>query len=269
MAPVNITQNQDPSRILYNACPLCASGKTEHLLTADCSKHPLYNKIISPQIVWKKCADCAHVFTDGYYTDKASEVIFSKVLPHQALGFELEAQRPVSARMIEKVLSYVQNGFWMDIGFGNGSLLFTAQEYGFTPVGIDLRADNVKALQSLNIEGHCTDIKNLNQPDRYSVISMADVLEHVAFPKEFLHSVRKLLHKDGVLFISMPNMDSMLWTVLSAANLNPYWGELEHFHNFGRERLYKLLRECGFEPVRYGISERYRACMEVIAKKAA
>jgi hypothetical protein len=28
-----------------------------------------------------------------------------------------------------------------------------------------------------------------------------------------------------------------------------------------------LLREIGFEPLRYGISERYRACMEVIARK--
>jgi protein O-GlcNAc transferase len=66
----------------------------------------------------------------------------------------------------------------------------------------------------------------------------------------------------------MPNMESMLWTVLSHADLNPYWGELEHFHNFGRGSLYRLLKECGFEPVRYGISERYRICMEVIAKKS-
>jgi hypothetical protein len=45
-------------------------------------------------------------------------------------------------------------------------------------------------------------------------------------------------------------------------------GSIEHYHNFSRSRLYALLRETGFEPVRYGISERYRACMEVIARKA-
>jgi hypothetical protein len=27
------------------------------------------------------------------------------------------------------------------------------------------------------------------------------------------------------------------------------------------------LQETGFEPVKYGVSERYRACMEVIARK--
>jgi hypothetical protein len=65
----------------------------------------------------------------------------------------------------------------------------------------------------------------------------------------------------------MPNSESVLWTAMNQSNANPYWGEIEHYHNFGRTRLYSLLEEAGFEPVRYGISERYRACMEVIARK--
>ena len=62
-------------------------------------------------------------------------------------------------------------------------------------------------------------------------------------------------------------MDSVLWQALNNAKANPYWGEIEHYHNFGRTRLYALLKECGFEPLLYGISHRYRACMEIIAKK--
>lgn len=42
---------------------------------------------------------------------------------------------------------------------------------------------------------------------------------------------------------------------------------LEHCHNFGRSRLWALLEECGFKPAEYGVSERYRACMEVLAIK--
>lgn len=47
-----------------------------------------------------------------------------------------------------------------------------------------------------------------------------------------------------------------------------YHASLEHRHNFGRTRLYALLSAMGFEPLRYGISERYRAGVEVIAKQA-
>jgi hypothetical protein len=46
---------------------------------------------------------------------------------------------------------------------------------------------------------------------------------------------------------------------------NPYWTELEHYHNFTRVRLEALLKECGYTPVYYGVSPRYMAGMEIIA----
>jgi len=65
----------------------------------------------------------------------------------------------------------------------------------------------------------------------------------------------------------MPNIESPVWKAMDDTQTNPYWGEIEHYHNFSRTRLYALLEETGFTPVRYGVSERYRAAMEVIALK--
>ena len=70
----------------------------------------------------------------------------------------------------------------------------------------------------------------------------------------------------GILVISCPNIDSPIWQLITEAGQNPYWGELEHYHNFGRARLYDLLRECGFTPLRYSVSERYRMGMEIVAR---
>ena len=80
-------------------------------------------------------------------------------------------------------------------------------------------------------------------------------------------ATRRLLAPGGALFLSMPNMDTMVWRLLHANKVNPYWGEIEHYHNFTRKRLYALLEEQGFQPVEYHASERYRVCMEVIAIK--
>jgi protein O-GlcNAc transferase len=143
--------------------------------------------------------------------------------------------------------------------------VFAAEEWGFTPVGLDLRRDNVAVLRSLGYEAHCVPIEELDDGVRYSVVSMADVLEHMPFPKSGLLAARRLLAPGGALFLSMPNTDTMLWRLLHANKVNPYWGEIEHYHNFSRRRLYALLEEHGFEPVEYGVSERYRACMEVVA----
>jgi hypothetical protein len=58
---------------------------------------------------------------------------------------------------------------------------------------------------------------------------------------------------------------NMVWWLLDANGVNPYWGEIEYYHNFSRKRLYALLEEHGFRPAEYHVSERYRVCMEVIA----
>jgi protein O-GlcNAc transferase len=67
--------------------------------------------------------------------------------------------------------------------------------------------------------------------------------------------------------LSMPNMENMVWRLLHANKVNPYWAEIEHYHNFSRKRHYALLQEHGFEAVEYHVSESCRVCMEVIAIK--
>lgn len=263
---IDVTTTAVP-RILFDGCPLCAGHNTAAVKLADCSHHPLFNPVVAPVMTWMQCKDCAHVYTDGYFTPAVLDVIFAHTHEHQKPTAGFEQQRPVSARMVECVARYVKDGPWLDVGFGNGSLLFTAQEWGFSPVGLDLRPASVDVMRQLGIEAHCVDIAAFDQAERFSVVSMADVLEHMPFPKIGLAAARRLLRPDGILFVSMPSYDCPAWRFLDATNSNPFWGELEHFHNFSRTRLYALMREMGFEPIHYGVSERYRVCMEVIAKR--
>jgi len=265
-----------PDRIAYDACPLCASRDFSSLRTDNCSRHPLYQQSVegaeeknrlTPFMQWCRCRACGHVFTDGYFTPEAFARLTRAVNQGQIVGADFERQRMVAARMIEKVLPFAVSGSWLDVGFGNGALLMAAQEYGFEAVGCDLRPAAVTALQAVGIEAHLSDIAQLNLPRLCQVISMADVLEHMPYPKTSLAAVRERLVDDGILLLSMPNSDAPAWQLLDRVNANPYWGEIEHYHNFGRARLYRLLNEMGFAPLRYGISERYRVCMEVIARK--
>lgn len=254
-------------RIQYHACPLCGADTFNKVASADCSHHPLFREELPATMHWKQCASCLHVFTEGYFSDAVSVLIFGKTNQNQQVGFELEQQRHLSARMIDKVVPFVSSGYWLDVGFGNGSLLFTAHEYGFIPVGVDLRRENAQRMADFGIRTYCEDITRLSLEFECAVISMADVLEHMPFPPEGLRAAHRLLAPGGILLLSMPNMESAVWRALDDNKANPYWGEIEHYHNFSRSRLFALLHEHGFSPLRYGISERYRASMEVIARK--
>jgi SAM-dependent methyltransferase len=260
---------QAQPRIRFERCPLCDDENLAPLRQANCTKHPLYHPVVEPIINWLCCSGCGHVFTDGYFTAAVATVVYSKTNENQHPGWDMENQRDVAARIVERVARHVPHGDWLDVGFGNGALLFAADEFGYRSVGIDLRQRSVEALKGFGIEAYCVDIADLDSPGRFSVISMADVLEHIPFPKTALAAAHRLLREGGVLFLSMPSYQSLLWRHFDAQNANPYWGELEHYHNFSRMRLCRLLEGMGFTFAQYAISERYRIGMEIIARRVA
>ncbi len=258
------------ARILYKKCPLCDNEDSVVEVTADSSRHPLYKPQLPKSQRWLRCRQCDHIYVDGYFSPEASSVLFSSSHSYQTPGQEIENARYVSGAMVETVCQQLDTttGRWLDIGFGNGALMTTAAEFGFHTVGLDLRKSNVELMQQFGYEVYAIEFENFEPTELFDVISMADVLEHMPFPKLALQHARALLREGGLLFVSMPNSDSFLWSFLTQNNTNPYWGELEHYHNFGRRRFYALLTEFGFEPVRYGVSSRYRVGMEIIAKKS-
>ena len=254
-------------RILYKNCPLCESNNISKSVVGDCSEQSLYNRIIPPIMQWMDCEDCQHQFINGHFTDEALEVIFSITPEHTTFGHNFEEGRKVSARMIDAVAPYQSSGTWLDVGFGNGSLILTADEYGYEPIGVDLRKDGVAALKAEGIQAHCDLVQNIEFEKSISVVSMMDVLEHIPYPKEVLMSVHSIMDENGIIMISMPNSESWLWKFWSRENKNPYFNTIEHYHNFSKTRLVSLLNECGFTFKKYRVSERYRSGMEIIAQR--
>ena len=251
------------ARVAYKRCPLCESASIRASRTVNATAHARFKRGLPETMEWVDCDRCGHQFTSGYFDEAALARLFEETNAGQVTGENFEAARYTSARMVQKVARHVSSGLWLDVGFGNGSLLFTAAEFGFQAVGLDMRPQSVEKLKQLGYEAYCKDVADFEYGPRFDVVSMADVLEHMPFPKRGLAAARDLTRVGSVLLISMPNTDAPIWKMWGDGN--PYWIELEHYHNFGRARLYELLREHGFDPVSYGVSERYRGCMEVIA----
>ena len=273
-------------RIRYDACPLCGCEAMTDLLAFDCSKHPLYQPQLPAAIQWCECFECKHVFTEGYFGTEAQALLVASAHDQEPES-DPDRGRVVWSRVVERVTAVLRGGGgfavapgagatgegslgrWLDVGFGDGALLLTAQEWGYQPLGIDLRPACVKKIVALGVPARCGALESIDDPASCTVISLADVVEHIPFPKTALDHVRKLLVADGLLFVATPNMDTGSWRVLDQARRNPYWAEIEHYHNFTRRRLYALLAEAGFEPVWYGVSNRYLCGMEVIARPCA
>lgn len=271
MLNLRAVEESTPSaaRTPFDRCPMCSTGALRVFREDSCQSHPLYQPSLPPTIRWARCEYCDHVCTDGYFAEQAMATIFVRANESQKVGHDMERQRIIAAQIVSRVAAIAPAGAWLDVGFGNAALLFAADEFGYEPVGLDLRADNVKALKACGYEAHQAEITALGQGARFDVISMCDVLEHMPFPDLALQAARKLLRPGGCLFLSLPNMDCALWQYLDATGANPYWSEIEHFHNFGRRGLYGLLELRKFAQPTYGVSHRYRIGMEITARASA
>jgi 2-polyprenyl-3-methyl-5-hydroxy-6-metoxy-1,4-benzoquinol methylase len=216
------------------------------------------------------------VYTDSYYSAAGLEELFKEAHDHQiATVDKTEHQRNLWAEVVGRVVIFLPeperlfNGqtVWIDIGCGAGGLVCTASEFGFSAIGVDLRVSAVEQLRALGQTAFVGDIESVPTDEPVDVISMMDVLEHIAFPHSALAHAFARLKPGGILLISCPNSDCATWRVMDQARNNPYWNELEHHHNFSRHLLAQLLQASGFEPFAYNISSRYKASMELMARK--
>ena len=85
------------------------------------------------------------------------------------------------------------------------------------------------------------------EPGSFDAIVLWTVLEHLDQPIEDLRYIHRLLKKNGWLFFSIPNVDS-----LNLKIFKKYWSGWDlprHLHIFPRNTLYEILNQLGFSVV--------------------
>ena len=260
----------------YTGCPLCA-GPSVTLGFANCATHALWHEPLPTSIEWLRCTSCAHVHRRNFWTEAGlAQVARKRPAPPPAnLPAAVQAGRAEWTRVVEKVVALLggyraflhepNRPVWVDVGSGDGSLVMTAADYGFPAIGLDTAPELVARIQQLGFNALNHDFMTLRFEITPRVMSMMDVLQQLPYPREALRKAAEVMPAGGVLVLSAPDMMSSSWKLLDAANANPFWPELEHHHNFTRERLMALLSECGFDVVDFAVPGRDQAGMEIYA----
>ncbi len=133
----------------------------------------------------------------------------------------------------------------LDIGCGNGTFLSVARELGYDVTGLEFDAAAAEVARAGGFEvvdgrvpGSALD------PERYDVITLNHVIEHLHDPLGALVECRNLLRDGGRLWIKTPNIDSAGHSRYGSA-----WRGLEpprHLVLFGPQALMRALRASGF-----------------------
>ena len=92
-----------------------------------------------------------------------------------------------------------------------------------------------------HIEFHCSLIEAFNTPEKFDVVLLSFILEHVENPVEILKKVKSFIKPGGCLFVMVPNSESLHRRVGKAMGLIPELNSLnESDIRQGHRRVYNL-----------------------------
>ncbi len=210
--------------------------------------------MIIDQIQLFACTDCRQVFRLSTEADKHPAELYDDYYS----GAQAPGRFSWLPEIIVRIFRFYRAGkihfiapkatSALDIGCGRGLTLYYLRKYfGFTRVAGTQIASAARqyAEQSLNLEVHGIDLlEDEWRGERFDLITMWHVLEHVLEPELYVRKIRTLLKPEGKLLIEVPNFNS--WT---RRFTGPYWLGLDlkyHLTFFTPESLKLLLERNGF-----------------------
>jgi SAM-dependent methyltransferase len=99
---------------------------------------------------------------------------------------------------------------YLDIGCGEGYTLIEANNLGFKSFGIDISDNRISQVKNSNIIFKAGDLLSAEFPSSFfDIIYMDSVLEHLVDPLSYLLEINRVIKKDGVVYIGVPNEDSL------------------------------------------------------------
>lgn len=118
-------------------------------------------------------------------------------------------------QQLKHILPEASKGKCLDIGCSNCGFLCAARRLGYSVVGLEADPSFCKEVTSLTGIHvfpllDCIDAFSLKSMYAYigvNIITLFDVLEHFVDPIGILTSVARLLKKDGLLIIELPDLD--------------------------------------------------------------
>jgi 2-polyprenyl-3-methyl-5-hydroxy-6-metoxy-1,4-benzoquinol methylase len=160
-----------------------------------------------------------------------------------------------------------------DVGCGIGQFLQFVQRFGPGPsFGLDLSEECVQSARARGLDVRGEDFLALRE--RFDVVSMWHVIDHLLQPRAFVEQAHRLLEPGGSRIIETP----VVGPVSEAFGADwRFYMPVEHVNLFSPQGLVDLCRQAGFElkaSVRFGSGNdsgtaqpRNKRAMDTLAKK--
>jgi SAM-dependent methyltransferase len=225
-------------------CPVCGGGRFRTAF-----EEPPYKVLrcleCGTGVVSPRAADLASIYAHASYWRSSSP---------RTLGYgDYRAAEALYTRTFARRLSFAlrggpASGKALDVGCAAGFCMQALRELGFEAHGVEVSETIAgHAIERLGFDAvHIGTLEDAPFEDHtFDLITMWDVIEHVADPHALLARARELLRPGGVLVLETQNIDSAFARALGRRW--HHYKHAEHIYHFTPTSLRQLLDAAGFE----------------------
>ncbi|MDR3606728.1 MAG: class I SAM-dependent methyltransferase [Oligoflexia bacterium] len=192
------------------ACPLCGEKQSR-----------VFEKFgYEHRYTYRRCTRCSLAFQnprpvyDMEFVETAYEVYSDNTDAHWQKGGLTEKGKVVYAeyaqtlREIEALLG--RKGRLLEVGCNTGFFLKVARDEGWSPVGVEISRSMAElAHRQFGVETLAGDWVTQEYGAPFDAAYCSHVIEHIPDPAAWMRRFREVLKPDGILCLSVPNMNSI------------------------------------------------------------
>lgn len=255
------------------ACIGCNCNDYEIISIVNQSISEDNKEIINPIRIWAKCSNCGLVFANPVPDEKSLEQYYSIIAKEKFGGIygdidnRFEFLVSMSAGRLSKIEKFIDGDKRiLDIGTGVGIFVGVARDRGWIADGIELTSEDCNyAKEKYDIELIQKNFYDIDETDKYEVVTLFEVIEHLGTPLKDLKRINKLVNMRGLLVVATPIQDSLYAKKTNENNV--FWNVVSHLTYFSKNVLINYLNESGFEILEINNSPEGMGRMEFYCRK--
>jgi len=205
-----------------------------------------------------QCLDCGLVYSNPRWDDsdlmESYEAVQDPLYLQERQGRVLTFEKHLLP--LEEITGPANGRKLLDVGCYTGVFLEIAARHGWDAWGIEPSqwAAELTRQQKLNVIEGTLETANLPEAS-FDVVTMWDVIEHVADPMAEVRRAHRVLRPGGLIVIHTMDIDSWFSRLMG-----PRWPWLMemHIYYFSRRTIAAMLEKAGFQVIRAEPHGRYQ-----------
>lgn len=233
------------------ACPLCGGDEYDVVRAAQAAPDVTAFRASSDDKLMEqlvRCRGCELVYVNPRIDEGLLVESYASAVDPQFIAQNPERIRTFAGLLKKSLPRPAPGTTLLDVGCAGGAFLVAAREYGFAATGVEPSrwlAESGRSQYGVDIRDGILS-PGMFPDASFDVITLWDVIEHVAEPAALLATIHRLLKPEGRLLVNYPDYGSWM-----ARLLGERWPFLLSVHllYYTRATMSAQLRRAGFSPL--------------------